>query len=56
MFYPEYVEMDTEILGIRMEEEMTKFLDDLPCHIVTAINSLCAFLFYFLDVQYIPNV
>uniref|UniRef100_A0A096MBN0 E3 ubiquitin/ISG15 ligase TRIM25-like n=1 Tax=Poecilia formosa TaxID=48698 RepID=A0A096MBN0_POEFO len=43
MFYPEYVEMETEILGIRMEEEMTKFLDDLPCHIVAAINSLCEF-------------
>ncbi|XP_007574010.1 E3 ubiquitin/ISG15 ligase TRIM25 [Poecilia formosa] len=42
MFYPEYVEMETEILGIRMEEEMTKFLDDLPCHIVAAINSLCS--------------
>lgn len=42
MFYPEYVEMETEILGIRMEEEMSKFLDELPCHIVTAINSLCS--------------
>ncbi|XP_047240880.1 E3 ubiquitin/ISG15 ligase TRIM25 [Girardinichthys multiradiatus] len=42
MFYPEYVEMETEILGIRMEEEMSKFLNDLPCHIVTAINSLCS--------------
>uniref|UniRef100_A0A1A7WW50 E3 ubiquitin/ISG15 ligase TRIM25-like n=1 Tax=Iconisemion striatum TaxID=60296 RepID=A0A1A7WW50_9TELE len=41
MFYPEYVEMETDILGVRMEEEMGKLLDDLPCHIVTAINSLC---------------
>ncbi|XP_015801805.3 E3 ubiquitin/ISG15 ligase TRIM25 [Nothobranchius furzeri] len=41
MFYPEYVEMETDILGARMEEEMVKLLDDFPHHIVAAINSLC---------------
>lgn len=42
MFYPEYVDMDSEVLGVMMEEEMRKFLDvELPCHIVAAINSLC---------------
>lgn len=42
MFYPEYVDMETEVLGVMMEEEMRKFLDvELPCHIVAAINSLC---------------
>ncbi|KAL6118375.1 uncharacterized protein ACO6RY_03186 [Pungitius sinensis] len=41
MFYPEYVDMETEVLGVMMEEEMRKFLDEeLPCHIVSAINSL----------------
>ena len=33
---------ETEVLGVMMEEEMRKFLDEeLPCHIVAAINSLC---------------
>ncbi|KAM7377077.1 hypothetical protein PAMA_013724 [Pampus argenteus] len=42
MFYPEYVDMETDVLGVMMEEEMRKFLDEeLPCHIVAAINSLC---------------
>ncbi|XP_022078037.1 E3 ubiquitin/ISG15 ligase TRIM25 [Acanthochromis polyacanthus] len=42
MFYPEYVDMETEVLGVMMEEEMRKFLDEeLPCHIGAAINSLC---------------
>ncbi|KAG7239273.1 hypothetical protein INR49_029375, partial [Caranx melampygus] len=42
MFYPEYVDMETEVLVTMMEEEMRKFLDDeLPCHIVAAINSMC---------------
>ncbi|KAM9426211.1 E3 ubiquitin/ISG15 ligase TRIM25 isoform 1-T3 [Pholidichthys leucotaenia] len=42
MFYPEYVDMETEVLGVMMEEELRKFLDEeLPCHVVAAINSLC---------------
>ncbi|KAK2862900.1 hypothetical protein Q5P01_002433 [Channa striata] len=42
MFYPEYVDMETEVLVAMMEEEMRKFIDDeLPCHIVAAIHSLC---------------
>lgn len=42
MFYPEYVDMETEVLGVMMEEEMRKFLDEeLPCHIVAAISSVC---------------
>ncbi|XP_029382292.1 E3 ubiquitin/ISG15 ligase TRIM25 [Echeneis naucrates] len=42
MFYPEYVDMETEVLVTMMEEEMRKFLDEeLPCHIVAAINSMC---------------
>lgn len=42
MFYPEYVDMETEVLVTMMEDEMRKFLDDeLPCHIVSAINSMC---------------
>ncbi|XP_075948555.1 E3 ubiquitin/ISG15 ligase TRIM25 isoform X1 [Anarhichas minor] len=42
MFYPEYVDTETEVLGVMMEEEMRKFLDEeLPCHIVAAINSVC---------------
>nr|XP_040038400.1 E3 ubiquitin/ISG15 ligase TRIM25 isoform X2 [Gasterosteus aculeatus aculeatus] len=41
MFYPEYVDMETEVLGVMMEEEMRKFLDEeLASHIVSAINSL----------------
>ncbi|KAM6895109.1 uncharacterized protein PEZ65_022630 isoform 1-T1 [Lycodopsis pacificus] len=42
MFYPEYVDTETEVLGVMMEEEMRKFLDEeLPCHIAAAINSVC---------------
>lgn len=42
LFYPEYVDMETEVLGVMMEEEMKKFLDEeLPCHITATINSLC---------------
>ncbi|CAL1591138.1 unnamed protein product [Knipowitschia caucasica] len=42
LFYPEYVDMETEVLGVMMEDEMRKFLDEeLPCHITAAINSLC---------------
>ncbi|XP_070710616.1 E3 ubiquitin/ISG15 ligase TRIM25 [Pempheris klunzingeri] len=42
MFYPEYVDMETEVLGVMMEEEMRKFLDEeLPCHIIAAISTLC---------------
>ncbi|KAM6895110.1 uncharacterized protein PEZ65_022630 isoform 2-T2 [Lycodopsis pacificus] len=41
MFYPEYVDTETEVLGVMMEEEMRKFLDEeLPCHIAAAINSV----------------
>ncbi|XP_055012160.1 E3 ubiquitin/ISG15 ligase TRIM25 [Boleophthalmus pectinirostris] len=44
LFYPEYVDMETEVLGVMMEDEMRKFLDEeLPCHITAAINSLCLF-------------
>ncbi|XP_028261124.1 E3 ubiquitin/ISG15 ligase TRIM25 isoform X2 [Parambassis ranga] len=42
MFYPEYVDMDTEVIGVMMEEEMRKFLEEeLMCHVSSAINSLC---------------
>lgn len=42
MFYPEYVDMETEGVGMTMEEEMRKFLEDeLRSHIIDAINSLC---------------
>ncbi|XP_054621539.1 E3 ubiquitin/ISG15 ligase TRIM25 [Dunckerocampus dactyliophorus] len=42
MFYPEYVDMEPELLGVMMEEEMRKFLDEeIPCYIVAAINSIC---------------
>uniref|UniRef100_UPI0037E81801 E3 ubiquitin/ISG15 ligase TRIM25 isoform X2 n=1 Tax=Semicossyphus pulcher TaxID=241346 RepID=UPI0037E81801 len=42
MFYPEYVDMETEVLGVMMEEEMRKFLgEELQCHIVAAISALC---------------
>lgn len=47
MFYPEYVDMETEVLVAQMEEEMRKFLDvDLPCHIVTAFSSMCAYHYH----------
>lgn len=40
MFYPEYIE--TEVLGTMMEIEMRKLLDeDLPCHIIAAISTMC---------------
>uniref|UniRef100_A0A3P8R121 E3 ubiquitin/ISG15 ligase TRIM25-like n=1 Tax=Astatotilapia calliptera TaxID=8154 RepID=A0A3P8R121_ASTCA len=42
MFYPEYVDMETEGVGMTMEEEMRKFLEEeLRPHISDAINSLC---------------
>jgi len=42
MFYPEYVDMETDVLGVVMEEEMRKFVDqDLPLYIAAAITSLC---------------
>ncbi|KAM9335526.1 E3 ubiquitin/ISG15 ligase TRIM25 [Symphorus nematophorus] len=42
MFYPEYVDMETEVLGVMMEEEMRKFLEEeLPNHIVSVISTLC---------------
>lgn len=42
MFYPEYVDMETEVLGVMMEAELKKFLDEeLPCHVIAAISSLC---------------
>ncbi|XP_073331479.1 E3 ubiquitin/ISG15 ligase TRIM25 isoform X2 [Pagrus major] len=41
LFYPEYVDMETEVLGALMEEDMRKFLDEeLPCHILAAISTL----------------
>ncbi|KAM6909458.1 E3 ubiquitin/ISG15 ligase TRIM25 [Xenentodon cancila] len=56
MFYPEYVDMETEVLGVIMEEEMRKFLDEeLPCHIVAAINSLCT-QFTFIHSFMLPAV
>ncbi|XP_074554978.1 E3 ubiquitin/ISG15 ligase TRIM25 [Halichoeres trimaculatus] len=42
MFYPEYVDMETEVLGVMMEEEMRKFMvEELPSHIMAAISTLC---------------
>lgn len=42
MFYPEYIDMETEVLGAKMEMEMTKFLDEeLPSHIIAAISTMC---------------
>ncbi|TNN49882.1 E3 ubiquitin/ISG15 ligase TRIM25 [Liparis tanakae] len=39
MFYPEYVDMETDVLGVMMEEEMRKFVDqDLPLYIIAAIT------------------
>uniref|UniRef100_A0A3Q0RJR6 Uncharacterized protein n=1 Tax=Amphilophus citrinellus TaxID=61819 RepID=A0A3Q0RJR6_AMPCI len=37
LFYPEYVDMETEGVGMMMEEEMRKFLDDeLRCYVSDA--------------------
>ncbi|KAM3590715.1 uncharacterized protein V6R79_014990 [Siganus canaliculatus] len=42
MFYPEYIDMETEVLGVMMEEEMRKFLEEeLPCHILATISTIC---------------
>nr|XP_020442491.1 E3 ubiquitin/ISG15 ligase TRIM25-like [Monopterus albus]XP_020442492.1 E3 ubiquitin/ISG15 ligase TRIM25-like [Monopterus albus] len=42
MYYPEYVDMDSEVLVTMMNEEMRTFLnEELHCHISDAINSLC---------------
>ncbi|XP_056156848.1 E3 ubiquitin/ISG15 ligase TRIM25 [Lampris incognitus] len=42
MFYPEYVDMDKDVLGATMKEEMMKFLNvELHSPIVHTINSLC---------------
>ncbi|XP_072314961.1 E3 ubiquitin/ISG15 ligase TRIM25 [Eucyclogobius newberryi] len=42
LFYPEYVDMETELLGVMMDGEMRKFLDEeLPCRISATIVSLC---------------
>nr|XP_046237129.1 E3 ubiquitin/ISG15 ligase TRIM25 [Scatophagus argus]XP_046237130.1 E3 ubiquitin/ISG15 ligase TRIM25 [Scatophagus argus]XP_046237131.1 E3 ubiquitin/ISG15 ligase TRIM25 [Scatophagus argus]XP_046237132.1 E3 ubiquitin/ISG15 ligase TRIM25 [Scatophagus argus]XP_046237133.1 E3 ubiquitin/ISG15 ligase TRIM25 [Scatophagus argus]XP_046237134.1 E3 ubiquitin/ISG15 ligase TRIM25 [Scatophagus argus] len=42
LFYPEYVDMETELLGGMMEVEMRKFLDEeLQCHIIASISNLC---------------
>lgn len=42
MFYPEYVDMEMEVLGEIMEMEMNKFLhEELPCHMSAAISSMC---------------
>lgn len=41
MFYPEYVGMETEALGVVMEVEMRKFLDeDFQSHITSAIGAM----------------
>ncbi|CAJ1085907.1 E3 ubiquitin/ISG15 ligase TRIM25 isoform X1 [Xyrichtys novacula] len=42
MFYPEYVDMETDVLRLMMEEEMRKFLsEELPFHLGFAISTLC---------------
>uniref|UniRef100_H3C173 Uncharacterized protein n=1 Tax=Tetraodon nigroviridis TaxID=99883 RepID=H3C173_TETNG len=42
MFYPEYVDMETEALGVVMEMEMRKFLDEgLQSSITNAISAMC---------------
>lgn len=42
MFYPEYIDMETEALGVMMEMEMRKFLDeDLQSYITNAISVMC---------------
>ncbi|XP_068443803.1 E3 ubiquitin/ISG15 ligase TRIM25 [Clinocottus analis] len=41
MFYPEYVDMETEVLGVMMDDEMRKFLEEeLPAHIMAATHSI----------------
>ncbi|XP_056133581.1 E3 ubiquitin/ISG15 ligase TRIM25-like, partial [Lampris incognitus] len=42
MFYPEHVDMDKDVLGATMKEEMRKFINvELHSPIVHTINSLC---------------
>lgn len=42
MFYPEYVDMETEALEVMMEMEMRKFLDeDLQSYVTNAISTMC---------------
>lgn len=42
MFYPEYVDMETEGLEVIMELEMRKFLDeDLQSYVTNAISTMC---------------
>lgn len=42
MFYPEYVDMETDGLAVAMELESRKLLDtDLPGYITNAINVMC---------------
>ncbi|CAF97007.1 unnamed protein product [Tetraodon nigroviridis] len=42
MFYPEYVDMEMEALGVVMEMEMRKFLDEgLQSYITNAISAMC---------------
>ncbi|XP_078147687.1 E3 ubiquitin/ISG15 ligase TRIM25 [Centroberyx gerrardi] len=44
MFYPEYIDMETDVLGATMEEEMIKFLKvELHSPVIAAIDSLCHF-------------
>ncbi|KAM4612122.1 E3 ubiquitin/ISG15 ligase TRIM25 isoform 1-T2 [Polymixia lowei] len=44
MFYPEYIDMETDVLGATMEEEMLKFLKvELHSQIITTIDFLCHF-------------
>ncbi|XP_026154999.1 E3 ubiquitin/ISG15 ligase TRIM25 isoform X2 [Mastacembelus armatus] len=41
MFYPEYIDLDSEVLVVKMKEESRRFInDELACHIVDVINSL----------------
>lgn len=53
IFYPEYVDMETEKMQGLMEMEMRKLLDeDLYCYINTAINTMCKDkLFYHLTFR-----
>lgn len=42
MFYPEYIDMETDALGSTMEEKARDFLTgELHTHINDAIDSLC---------------
>lgn len=60
MFYPEYIDMETEVLDSMMDMEMKKFLDEEPNHITAAICTICKEVlnFYFdahCEIEYAPN-